>query len=81
MIRSRPLRYLLGGYPVQQGKLNICQPISMSFGSRDYVFTVTGVTMEGHGDFDYIGLLTSVIWSSRLMQVNESGRAPVTGFR
>ena len=61
MIRYRPLRYLLGGYPLHLGKLNICQPISMSFVSRDSVFNVTGVTMEGHGDSYSIGLLTSVM--------------------
>ena len=51
----RPLRYLLGEYTVHQGKLNLLQPISLSSVSRASVFTMTGVTMEGPDDVDYLG--------------------------
>ena len=42
-----PLWYLFGDYPVQNGKLNICQPISFNSGSKAYVLTMAGVTFDG----------------------------------
>ena len=61
MRSSSPLRYLLGDYPVHQGKLNLRHPISLSSGSSTSVFTTAGVTKEGPEDVDYLRLKTSLV--------------------
>ena len=81
MRRSRPLWYLLGQYPMHQGKLDIHHKISLSYGLRDSVFIVEGVMMEGPGDVPSLRYFNSVMQSSRVMGVAESGRSHVTGFR
>ena len=43
---SIPLWYILGEYPVHQGKLNIRHPIYLSSGFMVSVFIMAGVTKE-----------------------------------
>ena len=52
---------------MHQGKLNICQPIYASSGSRVSFFTIEGVTSEGLEEVYYMSCLTSLMYSSREM--------------
>ena len=45
------------------------------------VFTMAGVTNEGYKEVDYLRLLTSLMYSSRLMGEDFSGRATVIDLR
>ena len=67
MRRSSPLWYLLGGYPVHQGNLNLGLLISLSSGSRTSVLNMPGVTKEGPEEVDSLRLRSSLIYSSRLI--------------
>ena len=40
--RSRPRQNNLGEYPLQHGKLNLLQPISISYGSRASILPLRG---------------------------------------
>ena len=78
MRRSSPLWYLLGGYPVHQGNLNLGLLISLSSGSRTSVFTMVGVTKKDPEELDSLVLRISLMYSSRLVGEAFSGKAPVT---
>ena len=62
---------------MNQGELNCRLPISLSFGSRAYVFTMAGVVSEGLEEVVYLGLLTSSMCSSSVMGVDGSGSIPL----
>ena len=81
MSRYRPLRYLFGGYPIHQGKLNLRHPIYLSSGSSTSILTMVGVTMEGPEEVDSLSCFTSLVQSYRLMREALSGTDTVIDFR
>ena len=45
---------------MHQGKLNLCQPISLGSGYRTSALTIVGVTIEVPGEVDSLRLLNFV---------------------
>ena len=62
---------------MHQVKLNICQPISSSSGSIASVFTIVGVTSEGHNKVDSLRRPKYLMYSSRYVGWAWSGREVV----
>ena len=63
--RSITHQYLLGEYSTKQGNLNLRHPIYVSYVSRDYIFTMAGVTSEGLEEVSSIIRLISLVYYSR----------------
>ena len=64
---------------MHHGKLNLCQPISASSGSRTFVLTIAGGTSEVHDYIPYISRITSMVYSSRVICCACSGSDHVSG--
>ena len=62
---------------MHQGKLNLCQLISDSSGSRASIFTITGVKYEGAEDVSYLSRLTFLMYYSGELGWEFSGRERV----
>ena len=58
--------------------MNLRHPNYLSSGSVTSVFSTAGVNMEGPEEVYFLRLRTTLIYYSRLMCENCSGRAPVT---
>ena len=58
MRRSRPWRYLLVNYPLQQGKMNPRRLFLFSSGSRSSVLTMAGMVLEGPNTVSSLSLFT-----------------------
>ena len=76
IIRYSPRRYLLGGYPVHQGKLNRLRPILARLGYISLVLIVDGVIFEGPEEVDYLNIFTYLIYLLVVMELSMLGRDP-----
>ena len=81
MSRSRSLRSLFGEYPVHHGKFNLRQPISANSGSKTLVFTIAVVAYEGPEEVPYHRFPTYLVYYSREMGCDWSGREQVIAAR
>ena len=81
--RSSTFLYLLGEYPVHQGKLNLLHPISASSGSIVSDFTIAGGISEGPEEVVSQRRLTLVMYCSSERGSDFFARNPVieTSFR